>query len=192
MTIRRICMYAAPGAGKSTTAAFLFSEFKRKKFGPSIELVTEYAKEFAWKNTEIKPVDQLYIFTEQLRREQGFLSAGVDLIITDSPLWLSVYYGNRIECPYTEEIQSICRKMDEQYPTMNLFVDRHNRVYDPRGRYHTEAEAKDMDSSIKDFLCTQKLPYEVCRSEEFSSIWATVVDNLIESQVIKVNNSEFN
>lgn len=187
MKTRRICLYAAAGAGKSTSAAFLFSEFKRKKFGPSVELVQEYAKRWAWTNRQIRPEDQLYIFSEQLKLEEELLSAGVDLVITDSPIWLSVFYGSMITCPYTQEIKSICQKFDEQYPALNVFIDRGMRQYDTRGRYQDLTQAKTMDTGVLELLTVQKLPYLTTVSEDFEGLWEVTVDALVKTGTIQLN-----
>ena len=60
----RICLYAGPGAGKSTTAAWLFSQLKMQDY--DIELVTEYVKQ--WTYTKRLPVgfEQMLILANQL------------------------------------------------------------------------------------------------------------------------------
>lgn len=186
MTTRRICVYGAPSSGKSTSAAFLFSEFKRRKLGPSVELVQEYVKRYAWTGRTIRPEDQLYVFAEQLRLEEELLHAGVDLIITDSPIWLSVYYGEKIQCPYTAEIQAICEKYDKKYPALNIYIDRADRKFDPRGRYQNEAEAKSMDLDLLVFLSANKIRHETSISEDFEGLWETTIDELVKTNTIQL------
>jgi len=186
MKTRRICVYGAPSAGKSTSAAFLFSEFKRRKLGPSVELVQEAAKRWAWTGRTIAPEDQLYIFSEQLRLEEELLRAGVDLIITDSPIWLSAFYGEKIKCPHTEEILSICKKHDEKYPALNVYIDRADRKFDPRGRYQDEAAAKSMDLDLLVFLSCNKLVHETSISEDFEGLWETAIDALVKTNTIQL------
>ncbi len=147
-----INIYGGPGAGKSTAAAGLFYEMK--KLGYEVELVTEYAKEWAWEERDIKPADQIIITGEQLRRESR-LYGKVDWIITDSPLYIGAMYQEF----YTSEI-SIRRLLHQLLPD----VDKENNInrfnylilrtkpYNPKGRYESEETANKVDNFLKDFM----------------------------------------
>lgn len=75
----------APGAGKSTGAAYIFSKLKMK--GINAELVTEYAKDKVWEEDKAVFDNQVYIFGKQLFRLTR-LEGKVDVVITDR----SIYY----------------------------------------------------------------------------------------------------
>lgn len=58
-------LYAGPGSGKSTGAAYIFSKLKLKDI--DAEYVSEYAKDRVWQNDQF-PLEhcQLYITGKQL------------------------------------------------------------------------------------------------------------------------------
>ena len=53
-------LFGAPGAGKSTGAAYIFS--KLKMAGINAELVTEFAKDKVWEESKAVFQNQAYIF----------------------------------------------------------------------------------------------------------------------------------
>ena len=57
-------LFGAPGAGKSTGAAYIFS--KLKMAGINAELVTEFAKDKVWEESKAVFQNQAYIFGRQL------------------------------------------------------------------------------------------------------------------------------
>ena len=64
-------LFGAPGAGKSTGAAYVFS--KLKMLGVNAELVTEYAKDKVWEESDAVFKNQAYIFGKQYFRIIGFM-----------------------------------------------------------------------------------------------------------------------
>ena len=98
-----ISLFAGPGAGKSTSSAYLFA--KLKEAGINAELVREYVKDWAWESRPIGTFDQFYFLGKQIRRE-SMLMDKVDVAITDSPVWLcSVSPCSRSDTPYLEAIK---------------------------------------------------------------------------------------
>ena len=138
-------LYAGPGAGKSTTAALIFSYMKLR--GYNVELVREYAKDLVWEfGTIPSHITQLDIFTEQKKR-QDILYGKVDLIITDSPLRLSTLYGTPEDLVIEEELK---------YDSIDVEILR-TKSYQSVGRLQTESEAKELDVLAKRF--TQRSLY---------------------------------
>jgi len=144
---RVINLYGGPGSGKSTLAAELFTLMKQHHL--SVELVTEYAKGWAWSGTPIDEFSQFYILSKQFKQESR-LYGKVDWIITDSPLLMCSVY----EC-----IQfrfDLCRVLMPQLISArnHIKVIDHNvyleRVFPYRkeGRYQTEQEAMEVDREI--------------------------------------------
>src|SRR3954464_15085371 len=82
-------MLAGPGSGKSTMASSVFSELKWR--GEETEYVGEYAKDLTWEK-RVKTLDnQVYVFAKQHHRIFRLLNQ-VDIIVTDSPLYLTPIY----------------------------------------------------------------------------------------------------
>ena len=70
----------APGAGKSTGAAYIFSQLKMK--GVNAELITEFAKDKTWENNTTALSNQLYVLGKQYYRIDRCKDQ-VEVIVTD-------------------------------------------------------------------------------------------------------------
>lgn len=141
-----INLVGAPGAGKSTLAAYVFARLKME--GVNCELVTEFAKDKVWERNNTALANQVYTFAKQYYRI--YLCADkVDVIITDSPLILSGFYNKdpEIDRPLKDLIAAINRK----YTNYTYFVKR-VKAYDPVGRNETESESDACVSRIKELL----------------------------------------
>lgn len=173
--IRRISLFAGPGSGKSTTSARLFSELKIR--GYDIEHIPEYIK--TWAHEGRKPVsyDQVYVFGKQLHKEDLTLR-NVQLLITDSPIMLNVAFPAFYKLPFFEEVVSIARRFDREYPSLNLFIER-TVEYNQKGRYENHDQAKAFDEFLLGFLAENlALPLHKVRVDEFEKI-VDLVENSI-------------
>jgi hypothetical protein len=139
-----INFFAGPGAGKSTSAAFVFAELKMN--GINCELVREYAKDKVWERNEKVFQNQLYIFGKQSYR-MSVLHDEIDVIITDSPLVLSAIYNTSPSKDWNRLVLETFRK----YENINYFLLR-DKKYNKNGRYQNEQEAQILDQKIKQFL----------------------------------------
>ena len=139
-------LFGAPGAGKSTGAAYVFS--KLKMAGVNAELVTEFAKDKVWEDSYSAFRNQTYIFGEQYFRISR-LENKVDVVVTDSPLLLSSFY-NKNDMIY-EELDALVDKVFKSYVNLNVFIDR-TKGYNPVGRLHTESESNKLTDDLKVFL----------------------------------------
>jgi len=141
-------LYAGPGAGKSTSAALLFSQLKMA--GINTEIVQEFVKDWAWENKAIQPHDQPIIYAGQLQREAR-LYGKTDVIVTDSPLHMNTAYCSEYE---KETIRRLNHHLEMIYPEIEriqVFVKR-SGAFDPLGRYHNEEQAKELDNAIVGLL----------------------------------------
>lgn len=140
-----INLFAGPGAGKSTTAAGLF--YQMKKRGLSVELVTEYAKDRVYEEHSSIFSDQIYLTAKQNRR-QSRLVGKVDYIITDSPLLLGQYYVCKED---KEHIRWITEWLFDKYDNVNVFIKR-TKPYDTKGRNENYEQALEADIGIKNII----------------------------------------
>jgi deoxyadenosine/deoxycytidine kinase len=148
----RINFLAGPGAGKSTTAAWLFSELKLKHY--SIELITEYVKSWASQNRSVSPFDQVYLFGKQMQYEYRFLNVGIKNVVTDSPLVLSCVYSDAYnpELKLGEKMWPILKEYEKSHPSVNIYLERGNKKYNTEGRYQTYEGAKEIDVLVRNFI----------------------------------------
>lgn len=174
----RINLFAGPGAGKSTTAAWLFSQLKMD--GVSIELVSEYVKSWACQKREVKPFDQIYLMGKQVQYEYRFLTSGVKNIVTDSPVLLSCSY-TRLYSEHLglhEDMLGIAEKYEKAYPSLNIFLNRENKPYQKEGRYQTEEEARKLDTIIRNDLNSIGAKYKEFSFYDQAGILNYVKENL--------------
>jgi len=139
-------MFGAPGAGKSTGAAYVFS--KLKMAGINAELVTEFAKDKVWEGSQAVFQNQAYIFGKQYFRISR-LQDKVDVVITDSPILLSSFY-NKDEL-LGKELDALVTKVFESYQNFNVYINR-VKAYNPAGRFQTEAESDKLAVDLYNFL----------------------------------------
>lgn len=142
-----INLLGGPGCGKSTTAAGVFCLLKLH--GIDCELITEFAKDLVWEERQKTFKNQQYIFAKQHHRIWRVIDS-VDVVITDSPLILSLVYGqkyNTIDEPFYNNVISLINK----YNNLNIILKR-NKKYNANGRNQTKEEAEEIDNDIKNTL----------------------------------------
>lgn len=137
----------------STGAAFIFSQLKMK--GVNCELITEYAKDKTWeKNIEALSCQE-YIFGKQSFRMKRCRDK-VDVIITDSPLPLGIFYNTNPVLG--EHYENLVLDVFNTYENMNYTLVR-DKPYNPIGRNQTEAESDEIGDRIQFFLDDHNIPY---------------------------------
>lgn len=146
-----INLIGGPGTGKSTIAAGLFYELK--KSGLNCELVTEYAKDKVWEESFKTLDDQIYVFGKQFHRLYRVYDK-VDIVITDSPLLLSIIYDKG----ESEYFHKLVVEQYHNFNNMTFFIER-DTVYEESGRMQNEDEAKSIDKEIKDLLHKYDITY---------------------------------
>lgn len=141
-------LFGAPGAGKSTGAAYIFSMLKFR--GVNAELITEFAKDKVWEeNGEVfKPNNQCYLFGEQYYRLSRCKDK-VDVIVTDSPLPLSILY-NKGEV-LKESFNTTVMDCFNSFNNINFLLLR-DKPYNPKGRLQTESESDDLVGELKKLI----------------------------------------
>lgn len=153
-------LFAGPGAGKSTGAAYIFS--KLKLAGIDCEYVSEFAKDKVWEKNDEVFKNQFYITGKQSFKISRCFGK-VEVIITDSPIALGALYATK-EQPM---LRAACLEDFEKYNkrNLNIFINR-VKAYNPNGRNQTEGEAKEIDGKTSKFLEDNGIPYTVVDGNE--------------------------
>ena len=134
MKFRRIGLFGGPATGKSTCAAYVYSQLKIQSY--NVELVQEYVKSWAYEKREISSFDQVYLLAKQIRIEDLVLRNGVDIIITDSPVGMATCYAKSYNFEKYEALVEIVKAFDNKYKSLNIFMQRDDDAhYEPHGRY---------------------------------------------------------
>jgi hypothetical protein len=174
----RINLYAGPGAGKSTTASWLFAELKKRNY--SIELVSEYVKSWAIAKRDVIGFDQVYLMGKQLNYEYRFLAHGIQHIVTDSPVLLSACYTRSYfnDLKIADHMEAIIAEYEARHPSLNIFLNRDGKEYRTEGRWQDAEAAKNIDGIVKDTLERNGLPYTEFSFYDTEGILKHVIDNL--------------
>jgi adenylate kinase family enzyme len=143
----------APGAGKSTGAAKIFSELKM--LGINCELVGEFAKDITWEHNTTALSCQEYVFGKQSYRLARCRN-DVDVIITDSPLPLTIIYtqDEALKKPLTDLVMAVFNT----YDNISFFIKR-TRPYNPKGRNQTMEESDAISLQIKELYKQLNISY---------------------------------
>lgn len=147
-----INLIGGPGSGKSTVASGIFYELKKR--GINCEMALEFAKDKVWEESFKTMDDQIYIFGKQFHKIWR-LKDKVNVIITDSPLLISIFY-NKNESKYFDKF------VVEQYNCFNnkmYFIERNSDKYQQEGRLQTIDEAKIIDNEIINILDKWDIDY---------------------------------
>lgn len=165
-------LFGAPGAGKSTGAAYVF--YCLKAAGINAELVTEFAKDKVWEKNEKVFINQAYIFGKQSYRQTRLLDE-VDVIVTDSPLFLSIYYNNSEILG--EDFNRVVYNVFESFNNMNYFVGR-TKPYNPKGRFQDETGSDNISRELANLLTDYNICYRTVDGDKIG--YDIIVRELIE------------
>ncbi len=196
-TIRRINFIGGPGSGKSTTAAWLYSELKSLTLNnelESVELVREFIKDWAYLGRKADSWDNWFVFANQLQREKELLVDGnVRLIVSDSPLIVNNFYARNQHTALS--LLFITREFENQFPSINIFLKREDRTYVQPGRYENEEEALKLDDELWDFVARrvtwvtggiENIPF-ISSTENKKEIWNFVKEKI---SIVENNNKD--
>ena len=162
-------LVGAPGAGKSTGAAKIFCALKLS--GINCELISEFAKDKTWEHNTTALSCQEYVFGKQSYRLARCRNE-VDIIITDSPLPLSIIYN---ENPAIEEsLTSLVMDVYHTYNNINFFINR-VKLYNPKGRNQTEEESDNLSFAIKELYSQLGIYYEEINGDDEGYVRAVEV-----------------
>lgn len=161
-------LIGAPGSGKSTTAAELYSLFS--KAGIPTGLITEFVKDFANRGYPIETEDQLWILGSQARAESQVYGK-YPLVICDTSLYLCSFFNyflSEKEIDHTPSVKSHTDFVDKKYKIERIRYIRYlnkNR-YSDIGRYQDFEESSKMETSIIDYFSERSIQLQETQSVE--------------------------
>lgn len=158
-------LYAGPGCGKSTTMAGVF--YTLKCLGVNCEMGHEFAKEKVWEESYAVLQDQVYVFAKQLHTLRRLIGK-VDVIITDSPITLSLIYGKN----ESQTFRNFVIDTNSQLWNINFFL-RRRKKFNPIGRLQTLEQSIEKDNEIESFLKENYIAYESIDADR------TAVDKIV-------------
>lgn len=165
-----INLFGPPGSGKSTGAAEVFAALK--KSGVNVELVTEVAKDATWEHNNIALNCQEYIFGKQSYRLTRCRNE-VDVIVTDSPLPLSIIYNTNPALG--QKFNDVVLSVFNTYDNYNYYIHR-VKPYNPKGRNQTEAESNALGEPIKNLLSSNNIEYCIVNGDDDG--YKTIVEDI--------------
>lgn len=170
-------LFGVPGAGKSTGAAQIFASLK--KAGVNAELVTEFAKDKVWEENPAVFKNQAYIFGKQSFKISR-CTGKVDVIVTDSPLPLSIFYN---EDPLlTENFNRTVMDVFNGYENINYLLLR-TKPYNPKGRFQSEEESDALKQPLVDLLKNRNIAYKEVNGDDTG--YETIVSEILKLLEIK-------
>lgn len=155
-----INLFGPPGSGKSTGAAEVFAALK--KCGVNAELVTEFAKDKTWEHNATALGCQEYVFGKQSYRLARCRNE-VDVIVTDSPLPLSIIYNRNPALG--DRFNEVVLHVFDTYRNYNYYINR-VKPYNPKGRNQTEAESDALGEPIKNLLHSSNIGYRTVNGDD--------------------------
>ena len=175
-------IFGVPGAGKSTGAAYVFAALKMQ--GVNAELVTEYAKDKVWEENNEAFKNQAFLFGKQSYR-MSRCAGKVDVIVTDSPLPLSILYNNdpRLTGNFNLSVMDVFNS----YRNMNFCLNR-TKPYNPAGRLQTEEESDALAEPLKNLLEAWGIFYEEAPGDKQGYDW--IVQEVMDALKPVVKTSE--
>jgi adenylate kinase family enzyme len=150
-----VSFFGGPGSGKSTQSYGLAYKLKMK--GVNCEYINEFAKDKTWEKNNTALANQLFISCNQIYKQEC-VEGQVDVIISDSPIILGLFYWNDQNKEKFTHYKNLLIETFSEKNNLNVYV-RRKKAYNPIGRNQTEEQAKELDVKIGNFLSDNKLPY---------------------------------
>jgi nicotinamide riboside kinase len=160
-----IMVMGPPASGKSTLAAEVHTELKKKGINSAFvsEAATDYIAEYGVPNS---PSDQMVIFYKQLNREKMFLESK-DYIICDSSSILNYFYfrslfGTELSNKDIASINHIQKEILKHINTIDMvfYVPPIDTDTNDGIRFHQEDEIKKLGVLIKSYLDMENITHQ--------------------------------
>lgn len=151
-------LFGGPCTGKSTVAAGVFFELKKKRV--QCELVPEVAKGLTWENRQQALRNQIYVVGEQVQYIERCANE-VEVIVMDTSILLgAIYQPAHYPTSFADTVLDLYNLMNNA--SFNL---ERSFPYDPVGRNQTEEEAKDIDPRVVEWLKRKHVDFQSLRGK---------------------------
>lgn len=161
----RIGITGVPGAGKTTLSRAIASKCRGTNSLKKVELVSEYARRYLLKHGSITSIFEQYkILEKQCEWEDLVSNSELDLLITDSPLFLGFIYCCDLPKTNSKEIaffNDVFKKMVK----LNNPVPRYDIIF------HLGPQLKPVDDGVR-------------AKDHFKDEWREKADLMIKSTMI--------
>lgn len=167
-----INLAGGPGCGKSILASDVFSALKKKYV--ECELSSEYIKRKIREDARKVVQNQIYIFAKQQFQLFG-MKDNVQVIITDSPIFLSAVYDDT-QC---KNLRQLIMKEFNGYKNLTYLLERNDKIkYEQEGRYQDLEGAKQVDEKVKKFMKKNDIKYKTLKGIDSDSLKIIIKDAL--------------
>lgn len=163
-------LYGGPGTGKSTVCAAVFAELKWN--GINCEMAREYAKDIVWEESFRRLENQIHIFGEQQHRLHRLIDK-VDVVLTDSPLLLSLVYGMRMSAAF----KGVVLDTYNSFNNYDIYLER-EKPYHQAGRVQNEQQAREIDDIVYHMLNAHGISFHTHTANRLGV--QTITDKIIK------------
>jgi hypothetical protein len=125
-----------------------------KKYGVEVENVMEYPKELVYQERLLALKDQVFVFANQYHKIWT-AAAHNQLVITDSPIMLSMIYNPDTSPHFNELIV----ELHEKFNNINIVLKRTPETHSMVGRIHSLTESISVDNRIRAILDERGIEY---------------------------------
>jgi nicotinamide riboside kinase len=180
-----IMVMGPPASGKSTLAAEVHTELKKKGINSAFvsEAATDYIAEYGVPNS---PSDQMVIFYKQLNREKMFLDSK-DYIICDSSSILNYFYfrslfGTELSNKDIASINHIQKEILKHINTIDMvfYVPPIDTDTNDGIRFHQGDEIKRLGVLIKSYLEMENITHEDLTNIDMESRVDHIIKNILK------------
>ena len=180
-----IMVMGPPASGKSTLAAEVHTELKKKGINSAFvsEAATDYIAEYGVPNS---PSDQMVIFYKQLNREKMFLESK-DYIICDSSSILNYFYfrslfGTELSNKDIASINHIQKEILKHINTIDMvfYVPPIDTDTNDGIRFHQGDEIKRLGVLIKSYLEMENITHEDLTNVDMESRVGYIIKNILK------------
>lgn len=172
----RINLFAGPGAGKSTFASEIFSRMKKQ--GYSVEFSKEIVKLWTYQKRIPKKWDQITLLGLQMEQEAQPLMDGVKHVVCECPIIMGCVYAKDLGLKCSDQMYGICKDFEREYPSINIFIRRNNKKYNPEGRFHSLEQAIKIDKRIQSMLKNHVKEHLTFNFEDGEAMYSEIIQRI--------------